>query len=68
MEYTLLIVKEVFVYAIPPRSTARGYRASDWDVNKFIWSGRLKVTARKMQDAEIAIINLEDGKTSNSFL
>lgn len=44
-ESVLCVIKECFIYQIPPRSTAAGYRAADWDVNKFMWSGRLRIIA-----------------------
>jgi hypothetical protein len=49
MELCLLVIKQVcplnkvMVYQIPPRQTARGHLASTWDVEKYIWSGKLKV-------------------------
>jgi len=33
------------VYQIPPLKNESGHRANDWDVNKWLWSGALKVTA-----------------------
>jgi hypothetical protein len=31
------------VYQIPPRTSAEGYKAADWNVEQFIWKGRLRV-------------------------
>ena len=44
-ESVLLVIKEVFVYQIPPRTTARSYRAAEWDVNAHLWTGRLRLVA-----------------------
>ncbi|KAJ3123388.1 hypothetical protein HK098_001932 [Nowakowskiella sp. JEL0407] len=41
-ERVLLVIRECMVYKIPPRSTSRGYKAADWDVNQFLWKGRLR--------------------------
>ena len=38
--------KECYVYQIPPLKNESGHRANDWDVNKWLWSGALKVTAK----------------------
>ncbi|KAJ3275180.1 Adaptin ear-binding coat-associated protein 2 [Borealophlyctis nickersoniae] len=62
-ESVLLVIKECFVYRIPPRANARGYRASDWDVNQFLFKGRLRVIAR----GEKAVINLEDANSGELF-
>lgn len=31
------------MYQIPPRTSADGYKAADWNVENFIWKGRLRV-------------------------
>jgi hypothetical protein len=38
--------KECYVYQIPPLKNESGHRANDWDVNKWLWSGALKLTAK----------------------
>jgi len=58
-ETTLLIIRECFVYRIPARGTAKGYRAADWDVNAFLWKGRLRISCI----GEQAFIKLEDSNT-----
>mmetsp|Transcript_19188 Transcript_19188/g.48866 ORF Transcript_19188/g.48866 Transcript_19188/m.48866 type:complete len:243 (-) Transcript_19188:604-1332(-) len=42
-EHNLHIFKEAFVYKIPPLKNESGHRANDWDVNKWLWSGRLRL-------------------------
>ncbi|TPX33984.1 hypothetical protein SmJEL517_g03205 [Synchytrium microbalum] len=62
-ESVRLVVKECYVYRIPPRSNARGYRASDWDVNQFLWTGRLRVISQ----GDKCWLQLEDSKTGDTF-
>ena len=31
------------VYQVPPRTSATGYKAADWNVETFLWKGRLRV-------------------------
>ena len=45
IECLLWTCKECYVYQIPPLKNESGHRANDWDVNKWLWSGALKVTA-----------------------
>lgn len=62
VERCLLVKPEVFVYNIPPRNTARGYRAADWNLSTPNWTGRLRCVAKgKRLD-----IRLED-KTSGEL-
>lgn len=42
LERTLLVKNEVFVYKIPPRTSAKGYRAADWKLDAPDWTGRLR--------------------------
>lgn len=42
IERTLLVKPEVFVYKIPPRTSAKGYRAADWKLDAPDWTGRLR--------------------------
>ncbi|WOL15932.1 hypothetical protein Cni_G24714 [Canna indica] len=44
-EHTLLVVREVAVYKIPPRSTSGGYKCGEWMQSDKIWSGRLRVVS-----------------------
>ncbi len=56
--HTLLVVREVTVFQIPP-ATGRGHRAADWRLDAQLFKGRLRVEAVS-DDAEI---RLEDGTT-----
>jgi len=62
-EVNLHTFKECFVYKIPPLKNESGHRANDWDVNKWLWSGRLRIAAR---DAKLTIY-LEDAQTGALF-
>ncbi|RWW22632.1 hypothetical protein GW17_00013159 [Ensete ventricosum] len=44
-EHTLLVVREVLVYKIPPRSSSGGYKCGEWLQSDKIWSGRLRVVS-----------------------
>ncbi|KAJ3198981.1 hypothetical protein HDU82_000819 [Entophlyctis luteolus] len=57
-ESVLLVIRECSAYRIPPRTAAKGYRAADWDVNAFLWKGRLRIIARGSKAD--CFINLED--------
>merc|ERR1719313_1207342 len=46
VESLLWTCKECYVYQIPPLKNESGHRANDWDVNKWLWQGKLKVTAK----------------------
>lgn len=61
-ESVLLVKPQVFVYRIPPRPGARGYRADEWKLDQPDWTGRLKVVARD----KALNIRLED-KTSGEL-
>jgi hypothetical protein len=56
-------VQESFVYKIPPLKNESGHRANDWDVNKWLWSGRLRIAARGNE----LTIYLEDAETGALF-
>ena len=43
IERCLLVKQEVFVYKIPLRQSARGYRAADWSLTSPDWTGRLRI-------------------------
>ncbi|KAI7854720.1 hypothetical protein BDC45DRAFT_507952 [Circinella umbellata] len=64
-ESVLLIIRECFVYKIPPRSAAKGYRAAEWgDLgSSFLWKGRLRILGK----GEECSIRLEDNDTGELF-
>lgn len=61
-EQTLLVVREVSVYKIPPRGTV-GYKCAEWLQSDKIWSGRLRILALK----DKCEIRLEDSNTGELF-
>lgn len=62
-EHTLLVVREVSIYKIPPRSTSGGYKCGEWLQSDKIWSGRLRVVSCKSR----AEIRLEDPTSGDLF-
>ncbi|PPD86639.1 hypothetical protein GOBAR_DD16423 [Gossypium barbadense] len=62
-EHTLLVVREVTVYKIPPRSTSGGYKCGEWLQSDKIWSGRLRVVSCK----DRCEIRLEDPNSAELF-
>ncbi|XP_021770160.1 uncharacterized protein At1g03900-like [Chenopodium quinoa] len=62
-EHTLLVVREVSVFKIPPRSTSGGYKCGEWLQSDKIWSGRLRVVSCKSR----AEIRLEDPISGDLF-
>ncbi|GMJ00738.1 ATP-binding cassette I18, non-intrinsic ABC protein 4 [Hibiscus trionum] len=63
LEHTLLVVREVAVYKIPPRSTSGGYKCGEWLQSDKIWSGRLRVVSCK----DRCEIRLEDPNSAELF-
>mmetsp|Transcript_19367 Transcript_19367/g.37686 ORF Transcript_19367/g.37686 Transcript_19367/m.37686 type:complete len:269 (+) Transcript_19367:327-1133(+) len=63
VESTLWTCKECYVYQIPPLKNESGHRANDWDVNKWLWSGKLVVVAVR----DTIEIRLIDEGTGNLF-
>lgn len=63
LEQTLLVVREVSVYKIPPRSTSGGYKCGEWLQSDKIWSGRLRVVSCK----DRCEIRLEDPNSGELF-
>lgn len=62
-ERTLLVKPEVFVYKIPPRPSARGYRAADWNLATPDWTGRLRCLSK----GRACSIKLEDKNSGALF-
>ncbi|CAK9828281.1 NECAP-like protein CG9132 [Anthophora retusa] len=62
-ESVLLVKSEVFVFKIPPRSTNRGYRAADWNLQEPTWTGRMRLVSQ----GNSITIKLEDKFTGELF-
>lgn len=62
-EHTLLVVREVAVYKIPPRPTSGGYKCGEWLQSDKIWSGRLRVVSCDSR----CEIRLEDPNSAELF-
>jgi len=62
-ERCLLVKGEVFVYKIPPRQSARGYRAADWNLSSPDWTGRMRV----MEKNQKVQLKLEDRGSNELF-
>ncbi|KAI6079803.1 adaptin ear-binding coat-associated protein 1 [Anas acuta] len=62
-ESVLCVKPDVSVYRIPPRTSNRGYRASDWKLDHPDWTGRLRVTSK----GKTAYIKLEDKVSGELF-
>ncbi|CAH2074188.1 unnamed protein product, partial [Iphiclides podalirius] len=62
-ESVLLVKNEVFVFKIPPRTSNRGYRAADWNLQEPQWTGRMRLVAK----GEELIMKLEDKTTGELF-
>ncbi|KAB1223766.1 hypothetical protein CJ030_MR2G016649 [Morella rubra] len=63
LEQTLLVVREVAVYKIPPRPTSGGFKCGEWLQSDKIWSGRLRVVSCKTR----CEIRLEDPASGDLF-
>ncbi|KAK9280975.1 hypothetical protein L1049_003866 [Liquidambar formosana] len=63
LEHTLLVVREVAVYKIPPRTTSGGYKCGEWLQSDKIWTGRLRVVSCK----DRCEIRLEDPNSGDLF-
>ncbi|CAG9096552.1 unnamed protein product [Plutella xylostella] len=62
-ESVLLVKNEVFVFKIPPKTTNRGYRAADWNLQEPQWTGRMRLVGK----GEELIMKLEDKVTGELF-
>lgn len=62
--HTLLVIREVAVYKIPPRPTSGGYKCGEWLQSDKIWSGRLRVVSSNNNRCEI---RLEDPNSGDLF-
>jgi hypothetical protein len=62
IERVLALVAECHVYKIPPRSSAQGHRANDWN-GHHLWTGRCRVCAK----GSTCEIKLEESNTGALF-
>ncbi|ORX35059.1 hypothetical protein BD324DRAFT_582726 [Kockovaella imperatae] len=63
IESILFIAREVMVYQVPPRTSTSGYKAAEWDVEQFMWKGRLRV----VEIGNRCELKLEDPSTGELF-
>jgi len=63
LERCILVKSEVFIYKIPPRQSARGYRAADWNLSNPDWTGRMRV----MEKGGVVTLKLEDRGSNDLF-
>ena len=63
IESTLWSCAECYVYQIPPLRNESGHRANDWDVNKWLWQGKLQLVATN----DTLQIRLLDAATAELF-
>jgi len=59
VERTLCQIRSVHVFKIPPRTSAGGYRASDWKDE--VWQGAVKIVQKGL-DAAIVLTDPKTGK------
>ncbi|KAK9764454.1 hypothetical protein K7432_008025 [Basidiobolus ranarum] len=62
-ESVLAVIRECYVYRIPPRVRNAGYKAQEWDVQSFLWKGRLRIVT----SGEKCDIRLEDENNGELF-
>jgi len=63
LERCLLVKSAVFVYKIPPRQSAKGFRAADWNLSNPDWTGRMRV----MEKSKKVRLKLEDRGSGELF-
>ena len=62
-EVLLWTCQEMYVYQIPPLKNESGHRANDWNVEKWLWSGRLRL----MSKGTMLKVLLEDATSGELF-
>ncbi|CEH16510.1 aaa atpase containing von willebrand factor type a [Ceraceosorus bombacis] len=63
-ESVLFVARECYVYRVPPRKSAAGYKAAEWgDMEAFLWKGRLRV----IEKGNACSIRLEDKDSGELF-
>mmetsp|Transcript_24978 Transcript_24978/g.27795 ORF Transcript_24978/g.27795 Transcript_24978/m.27795 type:complete len:267 (-) Transcript_24978:31-831(-) len=63
IERQLCELDECFVYNIPPRKSALGHKAADWNIAAFLWTGRCRIVERE----DVAYIRLLEAKSDKLF-
>eukprot|EP00959_Pyramimonas_sp_CCMP1952_P359236 7522138-Pyramimonas_sp.AAC.1 len=43
IEHTVLVVRDVSVYKIPPRTRSGGFKSAEWKVVDKLWGGFMRV-------------------------
>ncbi|KAK9324762.1 hypothetical protein V1517DRAFT_316232 [Lipomyces orientalis] len=69
-EPIIFISREVLIYQIPPLRSSKGYCASEWEVDKPLWRGRLRVLEIATDAAAGRVrceLRLEDNNTGELF-
>ncbi|KAK9361627.1 hypothetical protein V1504DRAFT_451384 [Lipomyces starkeyi] len=69
-ESIIFISREVLIYQIPPLRSSKGYCASEWDVDKPLWRGRLRVLEIADDAAATRVrceLRLEDNSSGELF-
>lgn len=62
-ERTLLIKNESFVYRIPPQTKAVGWKATEWNLDKPDWKGKMRLIGK----GKVAEIKLEELGSNKLF-
>jgi len=62
-ERVLLVKPEIFVYKIPPRTSNKAVRATDWGLSNPAFTGRMRIVSLNQQ----CIIKIEDQNTGSLF-
>ncbi|BGP13209.1 hypothetical protein JCM10213_000212 [Rhodosporidiobolus nylandii] len=67
-ESVLAVFREVYVFAIPPRTSNAGYRAAEWgELTEPMWRGRLRVIEKGTEAPTKCLLCLEDKETGELF-
>ncbi|XP_040573322.1 NECAP-like protein CG9132 [Lepeophtheirus salmonis] len=61
IERCVFVKNEVHVYKIPPRTSARGYRAANWNLNVPEWTGRIRAMV-KGKDLQLCLEDKNSGE------
>lgn len=68
VESIIYINPKVYIYQIPPLKNIAGYKASEWDVDKPLWQGKLTVIEIENDQHEMECqLRLQDVSTGELF-